>query len=119
MHICRAKRIEMNKCPVKDIRQSEKECAKAGKQKISGPVLFMYAVIFISMICAVVSFSLYYSNKTEREWVLWAGIVAFMLVYHLWGRILMGTNSKCFKWDPASPGSEKKPLKKSFTNGSG
>jgi len=67
------------------------------KRKISGPALFMYAVIFITVVTAVICFALYYGNKTESEAVLWVGIVAFMIVYHFWGRIIMGNVSKLFK----------------------
>lgn len=69
------------------------------KQKISGPALFMYAVIFITVITATVCLSLFYTGKTENSTVLWAGIVAFMIVYHFWGRIIMGNVSKLFKID--------------------
>ena len=67
------------------------------KKKISGPALFMYVVIFVTVITAAVCFGLYYGNKSESDAVLWIGIVAFMIVYHFWGRILMGNVSKWFK----------------------
>ncbi len=84
------------------------------KQKISGPALFMYAVIFVSILCAAVCFSLYYGNKTDRDAVLWAGIVAFMLVYHLWGRILMGTVSKRFPLKYTHPFFRERAFEKRF-----
>lgn len=71
------------------------------KQKISGPAMFMYAVIVITVITAAVCFSLYYTGKTENSAVLWWGIVAFMIVYHFWGRIIMGNVSKLFKINPS------------------
>lgn len=67
------------------------------KQKKSGPALFMYAVIFITAITALVCFGFYYSGTSQSKAVLWAGIVAFMIVYHFWGRIIMGNVSKLFK----------------------
>ncbi len=67
------------------------------KQKKSGPALFMYAVILITAITASVCFGLYYGKVTESNTVLWAGIVAFMIMYHLWVRIIMGNVSKLFK----------------------
>ncbi|MBQ7985639.1 MAG: hypothetical protein IJ304_00020 [Clostridia bacterium] len=67
------------------------------KQKISGPALFMYAVILITVITAAVCFGFYYSGASQSKTVLWVGIVAFMIVYHFWGRIIMGNVSKLFK----------------------
>ena len=66
------------------------------KQKISGPALFMYIVIFITIITAVICFSLYYGGKTDNGAVLWAGVASFMIVYHFWGRILLGNVTKLF-----------------------
>lgn len=66
------------------------------KHKPSGPALFMYAVIALSIVTAAVCFYLWYGGKTQNDAVLWAGIVAFMLVYHLWGRIIMGNVTKLF-----------------------
>lgn len=65
--------------------------------KISGPALFMYIVIFIAVITAAVCFGLYYGGGTQNGTVLWTGVTAFMLVYHLWGRIIMGNVTKLFK----------------------
>lgn len=67
------------------------------KQKRSGPALFMYSVIFVAVIVAAVCFGLYYSKQTGNKAILWTGIVAFMIVYHFWGRIIMGNVSKLFK----------------------
>ena len=67
------------------------------KHKISGPALFMYLVIFITVLTAAVCFFLYYGGKTEHSAVLWTGIVSFMIVYHFWGRIIMGNVSKLLK----------------------
>ena len=67
------------------------------KQKKSGPALFMYAVIFITAITALICFGLYYGGTSQNSSVLWAGIVSFMIMYHLWVRIIMGNVSKLFK----------------------
>lgn len=67
------------------------------KQKISGPALFMYAVILISVIVSAICLSLHYLGKSESDSILWAGIVAFMIMYHLWLRIIMGNVSKLFR----------------------
>lgn len=67
------------------------------KQKKSGPALFMYAVILITIITAAACFGLYYSGVSQSKVVLWTGIVAFMIMYHFWGRIIMGNVSKLFK----------------------
>ncbi len=72
------------------------------KLKISGPALFMYIVIFVTVITAVICFSLYYGGQTENGAVLWTGIVAFMIVYHFWGRIILGNVTKLFKPNPNS-----------------
>ncbi len=69
------------------------------KHKISGPALFMYIVIIVTVLTASLCFALYYGNKTESETVLWVGIVAFMIVYHFWGRIIMGNVTKLIKFD--------------------
>lgn len=57
----------------------------------------MYAVIAISIIIWIVCFSLYYGGTTDSGIVLWSGIVSFMIMYHLWVRIIMGNVSKLFK----------------------
>lgn len=67
------------------------------KQKKSGPAIFMYAVIAITLITAAVCFGVYYSSTFESNVVLWSGIVAFMIMYHFWVRIIMGNISKLFK----------------------
>lgn len=67
------------------------------KQKKSGPALFMYAVIFITAITSAVCFGIYYLGTSQSGAVLWAGIVSFMIMYHLWVRIIMGNVSKLLK----------------------
>ncbi|MBE6534783.1 MAG: hypothetical protein E7678_07465 [Ruminococcaceae bacterium] len=65
------------------------------KNKKSGAALLMYALIAVSGVLAVVSFGVYY-GICENSILLWIGIVCFMIVYHLWMRIIMGNVSKLF-----------------------
>lgn len=67
------------------------------ERKISGPALFMYIAIVVGVVTAAVCFALYYGDRTDNEAVLWIGIVAVMIVYHFWARIIMGNVSKLFK----------------------
>ncbi len=68
-----------------------------GKVKKSGPAIFMYIVIGICFIVALICFDLYYINIYKYEVVLWTGITAFTIMYHLWVRIIMGNVCKLFK----------------------
>ena len=63
----------------------------------SGPAIFMYTVIAISIVIWIVFFGLYYSNTYRNGVVLWTGVVAFTIMYHFWVRIIMGNVSKLFK----------------------
>ncbi len=63
----------------------------------SGPAIFMYCVIAIGVTLSVLCLSSYYGNYTENNIVLWTGITAFTITYHLWGRIILGNVSKLFK----------------------
>ena len=65
--------------------------------KKSGPAIFMYAVIGVCILVSVVCFVLYYGGVAEKSAVLWTGIVAFMIMYHFWLRIIMGNVSKLFR----------------------
>lgn len=67
------------------------------KHRISGPAVFMYAVIAVTVLTAAVCFGLYYGGRTGSGAVLWMGVVAFMIVYHFWGRIIMGNVTKLFR----------------------
>lgn len=67
------------------------------KRKVSGPALFMYSVIAITVVTWVICFCLYYGGRTDSSVILWVGIVAFMIMYHFWLRIIMGNVSKLFK----------------------
>jgi len=65
--------------------------------KKSGPAIFMYCVIATTLIISIICFTLYYSNVHRNTVILWTGIVAFTIMYHLWVRIIMGNVSKLFK----------------------
>ena len=67
------------------------------KIKKSGPAIFMYCVIAITVITSIVCFTLYYRNIYKNEIILWIGITAFTIMYHFWLRIIMGNVSKLFK----------------------
>ena len=63
----------------------------------SGPAIFMYLVIGITLITSVTCFTLYYGDFYKNGITLWTGIVAFTIMYHFWVRIIMGNVSKLFK----------------------
>ena len=65
--------------------------------KKSGPAIFMYCVIAITVLTSIVCFYIYYSNIYRNGMVLWTGITAFTIMYHFWVRIIMGNVSKLFK----------------------
>jgi len=67
------------------------------KVKKSGPAIFMYLVIAITLIIALICFGIYYSGTNRNGVILWTGITAFTIMYHLWLRIIMGNVSKLFK----------------------
>lgn len=63
----------------------------------SGPAKFMYSIIALTLISSIICFYLYYSNILESTIVLWIGITAFTILYHFWGRIILGNVSKLFR----------------------
>ena len=66
------------------------------RDKKSGPAIFMYCVIAITLVTAIICFALYYTNINKNGIILWVGITAFTIMYHLWMRIIMGNVSKLF-----------------------
>ena len=70
---------------------------KVKKNKKSGPAIFMYSVIGLTLITSIICFVLYYRNIYKNELILWIGITAFTIMYHFWVRIIMGNVSKLFK----------------------
>lgn len=73
------------------------------KQKLSGPAVFMYSVIALTVILSAVCFFLYYSGVSTSLVVLWTGIVSFMILYHFGLRIFFGEVTKRFKIDYKHP----------------
>ena len=67
------------------------------KTKKSGPAIFMYCVIAITIIIWIICFTLYYGNIYKNGIILWIGITAFTIMYHFWVRIIMGNVSNIFK----------------------
>ena len=67
------------------------------KTKKSGPAIFMYCVIAITLIISIICFILYYINIYKNRIILWVGIVCFTIMYHLWTRIVFGNITKLFK----------------------
>ena len=67
------------------------------KPKKSGPAIFMYCVIAITLIISIVCFALYYGKCYNNVIILWVGITCFTIMYHLWMRIIFGNITKLFK----------------------
>ena len=63
----------------------------------SGPAIFMYVVIIVTLITSILCFTLYYGDIHKSGVILWTGITAFTIMYHFWVRIIMGNVSKIFK----------------------
>lgn len=70
------------------------------KPRKSGPAIFMYAAIILMLLVSGICFFFYYSGRTTKDAVLWSGIVAFMIVYHFWVRLIVGNLSKLIPIDP-------------------
>ena len=66
------------------------------KAKPSGSALFMYWVIAITAIIAVICFILYYGGFYVNPVLLWTGVTCFTIMYHLWMRIILGNVTKLF-----------------------
>lgn len=67
------------------------------KAKLSGPAIFMYSVIAITLITSLICFGVYYGNINRNDSFLWIGITAFTIMYHLWMRIIFGNITTKFK----------------------
>ena len=70
------------------------------KQRKSGPAIFMYTLIAVSVVIWCVCFFFYYIAGVESGALLWTGVVFFMIMYHLWLRLIMGNVSKLIKINP-------------------
>ncbi|MBQ7335467.1 MAG: hypothetical protein IJW92_03205 [Clostridia bacterium] len=66
------------------------------KPKKSGPAIFMYCVIALTLALSAVCFVLYYGNILPWSALLWTGITAFTIMYHFWLRIILGNVTKLF-----------------------
>ena len=66
------------------------------KPKMSGSAIFMYIVIALCVAIAAVCFALYYTGTLPHGAVLWTGVTTFTILYHFWGRILLGKLTACF-----------------------
>ena len=73
------------------------------KRNFSGPAIFMYSVILLTVLTSISCFSLYYSGIHKNNVILWIGIVSFMILYHFGLRILMGKISDKFKISYSHP----------------
>ena len=69
---------------------------KRAYKRPSGPAIVMYCLITVCALCAAVCFYCYYVRHVSSEWMLWVGITAFMIVYHLWLRLIFGNITKLF-----------------------
>ena len=74
-----------------------KEKGKSEKKVKSGSALFMYLVIALMLVVSAVAFSHYYGGVFRSGVVLWTGVTAFTIVYHFWGRILLGNLTRLFR----------------------
>ncbi|MBQ7400260.1 MAG: hypothetical protein IJW06_07365 [Clostridia bacterium] len=66
-------------------------------KSLSGPAIFMYSVIVLTIVISAICFALHYSGISENAIVLWTGIVSFMILYHFGLRVFMGNVTK--KWN--------------------
>lgn len=73
------------------------------KTKLSGPAIFMYSVILLTVLISGVCFFLHYSKTYENAVILWAGIVSFMILYHFGLRILFGKITDKFNINYSHP----------------
>ena len=67
------------------------------KSKKSGPAIFMYSVIAVTIMVSIICFILYYGNIYKNNFILWTGITAFTIMYHFWGRIILNNVCKLFQ----------------------
>lgn len=67
------------------------------KNKPSGPAIFMYCVITLALTIATVCFAIHYGGFFVNRVILWTGVTAFTIMYHLWLRIILGNVTKLFR----------------------
>ncbi len=73
------------------------------KRNLSGPAIFMYSMIFLTVLISVLCFSLYYTGTYKNGIILWTGIVSFMILYHFGLRILFGKITDKFNINYSHP----------------
>ena len=73
------------------------------RRNVSGPAIFMYSVIILTVLASALCFSIYYSGIHKNSALLWTGIVSFMILYHFGLRILMGNVTNKFKINYSNP----------------
>ena len=73
------------------------------KRNLSGPAVFMYSTILLTVLISAVCFGLYYSGTYKSGIILWAGIVSFMILYHFGLRIFFGNVTNKFKINYSHP----------------
>ena len=66
------------------------------KQKKSAAALLMYRLIACGVILTLICFGLYYGAIFTNSILLWVGVTAFTVTYHLWMRIILGNVTKLF-----------------------
>lgn len=82
------------------------------KQNPSFAAILMYAIIAVTAITSAICLGIYYLNKCRSSALLWTGIVAFMIMYHLWARIIFGNVTKLFRPDYNNFWFREKPFEK-------
>ncbi len=85
---------------------------KKEKHNPSGPAIFMYCVIALTAVVAIMCFYLYYSRAFDNNIILWIGVTCFTIMYHLWLRIIMGNVTKLFKIKYTMPWFKELPFEK-------
>lgn len=72
-------------------------------KKPSGPAIFMYSVMALCTLVCGIGFFLYYSEVAASSFVMWSGVVAFMIIYHFGLRLLFGVITSKFPPDYHHP----------------
>jgi len=60
------------------------------RKKISASAWFMYIAIALTLVIALIGFTLYYTKILYSEIILWVSITCFTIAYHLGVRIVFG-----------------------------
>lgn len=84
------------------------------KEKMSPAAIIMHTVIYTMVAITIGCFVLYYGGFCPNEWIKWVGIVAFMVTYHFWLRIIMGDIMAKVKVDYRAPFFQQRKFEKKF-----